>query len=273
MAGSLLIPSQPNPCARPARVNILGVGVSAVNMAQALEQIACWIDHRVRTYVVVCPVYTVMQCHEKPDLRRLVNRAGMVTPDGMPLVFLCRRLGHPTVSRVYGPDLLLAFSEMATRRGYTSFYYGGAEGVATRLAEVMTARFPGLRVVGTYSPPYRDLTPEEDATVVEQINAAAPDVVWVGLGSPKQDYWMAAHRDRLEAPVLIGVGAAFDFLTGRVRQAPRWMQRNGLEWLFRLATEPRRLWRRYLIYNPLFVFYMTLQLLGLRRLLLDEGND
>lgn len=270
MAAPLLTAARSDPCARPARVNILGVGVSAVNMTLALEQIACWIEQDMRAYVVVCPVYTVMQCHEKPDLRALVNRAGMVTPDGMPIVFLCRRLGYPAVSRVYGPDLLLAFSEMAAQRGYTSFYYGGAEGVAARLAEVMTSRFPALRVVGTYSPPYRDLTPEEDAAVVEQINAAAPDVVWVGLGSPKQDYWMAAHRDRLRAPVLIGVGAAFDFLTGRVRQAPRWMQRSGLEWLFRLITEPRRLWRRYLLYNPLFVFYVSLQLLGLRRLPLDE---
>jgi N-acetylglucosaminyldiphosphoundecaprenol N-acetyl-beta-D-mannosaminyltransferase len=262
-----------NACPPSERVNILGVGVSAVNMALALEHIACWIEQRARQYVVVCPVYTVMQCHEKPDLRALVNRAGMVTPDGMPLVFLSRRLGQPQVSRVYGPDLLEAFCELAAKRGYSSFFYGGAEGVAAQLAEVMQRRFPGLRVAGAYSPPYRDLTAEEDSAIVEMINAAGPDVVWVGLGSPKQDYWMAAHRDRLHAPVLIGVGAAFDFHTGRVRQAPRWMQRSALEWLFRLLTEPRRLWRRYLIYNPLFIFYMALQLLGLRRIPLDEAGS
>lgn len=259
-----------DPCPRPERTNILGVGVSAVNMQQALDQLACWIEHGERTYVVVCPVYTVMMCQEQPALRQIANRAGMVTPDGMPIVFLSRRLGNPHVGRVYGPDLMLAFSEMAAQRGYTSFYYGGAEGVPERLAEVLCARFPGLQVVGTHAPPFRDLTGEEDDAVIEMINAANPDVLWVGLGSPKQDYWMARHRDRLNARVIVGVGAAFDMHTGRIPQAPRWMQRSGLEWLFRLASEPGRLWRRYLIYNPLFMLYVALQLLGLRRLPLDE---
>lgn len=259
-----------DPCPRPERTNILGVGVSAINMQQALDQIACWIERRERTYVVVCPVYTVMMCQEQPALRRIVNRAGMVTPDGMPLVFLSRRLGQPHVGRVYGPDLMLAFSEVAARRGYTSFFYGGAEGVPERLAEVLCARLPGLRVAGTHAPPFRDLTDEEDDAVIEMINAANPDVLWVGLGSPKQDYWMARHRDRLNVPVMIGVGAAFDMHTGRIPQAPRWMQRSGLEWLFRLAAEPGRLWRRYLIYNPLFMLYVALQFAGLRRLPLDD---
>lgn len=260
----------PDPCLRPERTNILGVGVSAVNMQLALDQIACWIEQRARDYVIVCPVYTVMMCQEQPALRELINRAGMVTPDGMPLVFLSRRMGQPHVGRVYGPDLMLAFAEMAAERGYTSYFYGGAEGVPEQLADVLCARFPGLRVVGTTSPPYRELGVPEDDAVIEQINASNPDVVWVGLGSPKQDYWIAQHRDRLNAPVLIGVGAAFDMHTGRLPQAPRWMQRSGLEWLFRLLAEPRRLWRRYVIYNPLFMFYMALQLLGLRRLPLED---
>lgn len=259
-----------NPCPPPERTNILGVGVSAVNMRLALDQIACWIEQRARQYVIVCPVYTVMMCQEQPALRELINRAGMVTPDGMPLVFLSRRMGQPHVARVYGPDLMLAFCELAAGRGYTSYFYGGAEGVPEQLAGALCARFPGLRVVGTYSPPYRDPGVPEDDAVIEQINAANPDVVWVGLGSPKQDYWIAQHRDRLNAPVLIGVGAAFDIHTGRLPQAPRWMQRSGLEWLFRLLAEPRRLWRRYVVYNPLFVFYMALQVLGLRRLPLED---
>jgi N-acetylglucosaminyldiphosphoundecaprenol N-acetyl-beta-D-mannosaminyltransferase len=254
----------------PPRANILGVGVSAIDMAQALDQMAGWIDRRTLAYVVVCPVYTVMQCQKDPDLRSIVNRAGMVTPDGMPIVFLSRRRGHPRVSRVYGPDLMLAFSEMAAERGYTNFYYGGADGVPEALVNHLTRRYPELRVVGAYSPPFRELTAEEEDAVVEMINLAAPDVVWVGLGSPKQDFWMARHRERLNAPVLVGVGAAFDFLTGRVPQAPRWMQRSGLEWLFRLAIEPRRLWRRYLINNPLFIAQAILQQTGLRHWSLDE---
>lgn len=242
-------------------------------MEQALEQISCWIERREKATVVVCPVYTVMMCQEQPALRRIVNRAGMVTPDGMPLVFLSRRLGHPHVERVYGPDLMLAFSELAAERSYTSTFYGGAEGVAAQLAHTLTDRYPSLQVASTHSPPFRELTSEEDKAVVDAINEANPDVVWVGLGSPKQDYWIAAHRDRLNAPVLIGVGAAFDMHTGRVAQAPGWMQRSGLEWLFRLAVEPRRLWRRYLIYNPLFILYMALQLTGLRRVPLGGEGD
>jgi N-acetylglucosaminyldiphosphoundecaprenol N-acetyl-beta-D-mannosaminyltransferase len=255
------------------RVNILGVGVSAINMQQALDTLANWIETGVRAYVVVCPVYTVMLCQEDPALRMVVNRAELVTPDGMPLVFLSRWMGHKHVGRVYGPDLILAFSELAAERGYTQYYYGGAPGVPKQLAVVLSQRFPGLQVAGTFSPPFRDLTDEEDEAIVETINAAEPDVVWVGLGSPKQDFWMARHRQRLNAPVMVGVGAAFDFLTGRVPQAPRWMQRSALEWLFRLWTEPRRLWRRYLLYNPLFLLYVGLHLVGLRRAPSNNASD
>jgi N-acetylglucosaminyldiphosphoundecaprenol N-acetyl-beta-D-mannosaminyltransferase len=259
------------PCSPFPRVNILGVGVSAIHMQQALDQIMCWIEHRFLTYVVVAPVSSIMYAHQDPTLRQVINAAGMVTPDGMPLVFLGRWMGYRHVDRVYGPDLMLAASALMAERGYTSFYYGGAEKVPEMLADRMAARFPGLKIVGTYSPPFRALTLEEDAAVVARINAANPDVVWVALGNPKQEIWMAEHRPRLNAPVLIGVGAAFDFHTGRIPQAPRWMQRRALEWLFRLATEPRRLWRRYLIYNPLFMFFMMLQITGLRRIPLDHS--
>jgi N-acetylglucosaminyldiphosphoundecaprenol N-acetyl-beta-D-mannosaminyltransferase len=241
-------------------------------MAQALVQMVCWIDNDQRDYVVVCPVHSVMVGQSDPGYRAIVNRAGMVTPDGMPLVFLSRRMGYHDVERVYGPDLMLAFSELAAERGFRNYYYGGAEGVPETLAEALTARFPGLEVVGTYSPPFRDLTEEEDQAIIDAINEAKPDIVWIGLGSPKQDAWMAEHRARLNAPVLIGVGAAFDFLSGRKRQAPRWMQRNGLEWFYRLVHEPRRLWRRYLINNSLFIYFMLLQLIGLRRVPLTDAH-
>ena len=172
----------------------------------------------------------------------------------MPLVWLSRARGFGYVNRVYGPDLMLALCERSLSKGYRHFLYGGAPGVPEKLAENLKRRFPGLDVVGTYSPPFRPLTHEEDERVVRMINEAGPDIVWVGLSTPKQERWMAGHIGRLEAPVLIGVGAAFDFHSGVKRQAPRWMQRSGLEWLFRLLTEPRRLWRRYLIYNSLFVW-------------------
>jgi N-acetylglucosaminyldiphosphoundecaprenol N-acetyl-beta-D-mannosaminyltransferase len=251
------------------RVNILGVGVGAVNMQQALAEIASWIDQRNKTYVVVCPVHTVMLCQRDSNLRHLVNRAGLVTPDGMPLVFLSRWKGHKHVGRVYGPDLLLALSELAAKRGYCQYYYGGADGVPEQLAEKLSSQFPNLRVVGSYSPPFREMTPEEDRAIIDAINTAEPDVIWVGLGSPKQDLWMAQHREQLNAPVLIGVGAAFDFLTHRVPQAPKWMQKSALEWLYRLGTEPQRLWRRYLIDNPLFVLNVILQSTGLKHWSLD----
>jgi len=247
------------------RANILGVGVSALNMAMALEIIEGWIERREPHYVCVTGVHGVMESQRDEELRRIHNRAGLVTPDGMPLVWLSRLQSFHHVERVYGPDLMLALCERSVAKGYRHFFYGGAEGVPEQLASVLQKRFPGLQVAGTFSPPFRPLTADEDDRIVQMINAAAPDIVWVGLSTPKQERWMAGHRERLTAPVLIGVGAAFDFLTGRKPQAPRWMQRAGLEWLFRLLTEPRRLWRRYLINNPLFVALVVLQALGVRR--------
>ncbi|MEM4203324.1 MAG: WecB/TagA/CpsF family glycosyltransferase [Candidatus Methanomethylicaceae archaeon] len=243
------------------RVNILGVGISAINMTIGLEIIEGWIARQESHYVCVTPVHSVMECQRDPGLRRIWNASGLTTPDGMPLVWLARLKGFHHVDRVYGPDLMLALCERSVARGYRHFFYGGAEGVPEQLADVLQKRFPGLQVAGMYSPPFRPLTPEEDERIVQMLNEANPDIVWVGLGSPKQEYWMAGHRARLTAPVLIGVGAAFDFLTGRKPQAPRWMQRAGLEWLFRLLTEPRRLWPRYRQY-PRFVWLVLQELLN-----------
>jgi N-acetylglucosaminyldiphosphoundecaprenol N-acetyl-beta-D-mannosaminyltransferase len=251
------------------KVNILGVGISAINMGEALEQIADWIDRREHHYISVCNVHTVMECQRDAAMRQAVNGASMATPDGMPLVWLGRSKSKRDVSRVYGPDLVLALCQFSAQRGYSHYFYGGEEGVPGLLAERLQARVPGLQVAGGYSPPFRPLLPEEDASIVSRINAAHPDIVWVGLGTPKQDLWMAAHRKQLAAPVLIAVGAAFDFHAGRKKQAPHWMQQSGLEWLFRLITEPRRLWRRYVFYNPLFVTMVLLQALGLRKYSLD----
>lgn len=247
------------------RVNVLGIGVDPVSRASALTLIERWIATRDRQYVCVSGIHGVMESQRDEGLRAIHNAAGLVVPDGMPLVWLSRLHGVRTVERVYGPDLLLACCERSCTKGYRHFFYGGGPGVPERLIQRLWDRFPGLPVAGGFSPPFRTLTPEEDREVMQRINAARPDIVWVGLSTPKQERWMSEHRDRLEAPVLIGVGAAFDFHAGLKRQAPGWMQRSGLEWVFRLLSEPRRLWRRYLRNNPVFVWQILLQVLGVRR--------
>lgn len=241
-------------------MNVLGIGVSQVDLASARAIIDGWIERGERQYVCVTGVHGVMESQRDQGLRRIHNAAGLVVPDGMPLVWLSRMAGSCRVGRVYGPDLMLACCEPAGRRRH--FFYGGAAGVAEQLAARLRQRFPELVVAGTLSPPFRALTEAESQEVIQCINRTSPDIVWVGLSTPKQEQWMAAQRDRLEAPVLIGVGAAFDFHAGLKRQAPRWMQRSGLEWLFRLLSEPRRLWRRYLLNNPVFVWRVLLQQLG-----------
>jgi N-acetylglucosaminyldiphosphoundecaprenol N-acetyl-beta-D-mannosaminyltransferase len=236
--------------------------VDAVDPAATLAEIARWIRDRERRYVAFVNVHGVMESLRDAALRRAYAAAGLNVPDGMPLVWMGRLRGQAGVRRVYGPDTLLLVCERAAREGWSCFFYGGAPGVAEDLASVLVVRFPGLQVAGVRSPPFRPLTPEEDAAEVARINESRAAIVFVGLGCPKQERWMEEQRPRLTAPALLGVGAAFDFHTGRVRQAPRWMMALGLEWLFRLAAEPRRLWRRYLLYNPLFLWYATLQLLG-----------
>jgi N-acetylglucosaminyldiphosphoundecaprenol N-acetyl-beta-D-mannosaminyltransferase len=235
------------------RTNILGVSVSSINLDDAVATIERWISERSYNYVCVTDVHCVMESRTNERLRSIYNEAGMATPDGMPLVWLSRLFGQSRTERVYGPDLMRKMTSVSKLRGYRQFYYGGGEGVAHKLKQALIAAHPGLDVAGTLCPPFRELTPEEDQSVVDAINAVRPDIVWVGLGAPKQEFWMANHLGRISAPVMIGVGAAFDFLAGTKPQAPRWMQRNGLEWLFRLSSEPRRLWRRYAYVVPGFV--------------------
>jgi N-acetylglucosaminyldiphosphoundecaprenol N-acetyl-beta-D-mannosaminyltransferase len=244
------------------RVNVLGVGISAVNIPLALDQVADWIASRARAYVCFCTVNTVMECRRSEELRGILNRAGMVTPDGMPLVWLSRRR-HSEVSRVYGPDFMLAELERSAGAGHRHFLYGGTGGVTTRLAARMETRFPGVQIVGTLEPPFAPLDQLCTREAADAINASGADVVWVGIGSPKQERWMAAMRPLLTAPVLLGVGAAFDFHSGSVRQAPPLVRRSGFEWLFRLATQPGRLWRRYLVDNPWFLWELALHGIGL----------
>jgi N-acetylglucosaminyldiphosphoundecaprenol N-acetyl-beta-D-mannosaminyltransferase len=234
------------------RIDILGVWVSAINLSDAVNRIADWIDNHIRQYVCVSGAHGLVECQRNQRLRTIHNEAGMVTPDGMPLVWFARLLGMSRTRRVYGPDLMRAVTERSERRGYRQFYYGSSEPVIEALKQSLLQRHPNLQIAGTFSPPFRALTAEEDRTFTQQINEAKPDIVWVGLSTPKQEMWMASHREQIDAPVMIGVGAAFDFLAGTKHQAPLWIQRNGLEWAFRLCSEPGRLWRRYAYIVPMF---------------------
>lgn len=246
------------------RAKILGVGVDALTMDEALARIAQWIARRRGGFVCVTSVHGIMECQGDAHLRAVHGRAGLVVPDGMPVVLMARWLGHRRTAQVYGPELMRRLSALSAERGYRNFYYGGGPGVAEALRERMTRTMPGLEVVGTLTPPFRPMTPQEDAAAVEAINAGRPDIVWVGLSTPKQELWMDAHAGRLDAPVLIGVGAAFDFLSGTKPLPPAWIRRTPLQWLWRLASEPRRLWRRYLRIVPGFLWRAGFQLVRVR---------
>lgn len=245
----------------PARYNVLGVGVSALTFAQARDLVLGARGNRRTGYICLGTAHGLTEARSDPALRRIYNESWLTTPDGMPLVWL----GPSGVERVYGPDLMLAVCEAGRAVGLRHYLFGGVEGVAEQLRAKLVARFPGLEIVGTFTPPFRELTKEEFAAMQAEVARARPDVIWVGLGTPKQEKFMARYWRELDAALLIGVGAAFDFHSGRVRQAPRWMQRSGLEWLFRLCTEPRRLGPRYLKTNPLFVLRVLAQKIRLGR--------
>jgi len=251
------------------RVNILGVGISAINMASALKTINGWIERRESNYVCITGVHGVIESQRDEQMRKIHNSAGLVTPDGMPLVWISRLKGRPQVERVYGPDLMLAVCELSQIKRYRHFFYGGAPGVPEKLTKNLIDRFPNMTIVGSYSPPFRSPSEEEDEQIVSLINQSKPDIVWVGLSTPKQERWMAEHISRLKPSVLIGVGAAFDFHAGLKKQAPRWIQKIGMEWFFRLLSEPRRLWKRYLVNNPLFLLLIIRQTFRLKNYTLD----
>jgi N-acetylglucosaminyldiphosphoundecaprenol N-acetyl-beta-D-mannosaminyltransferase len=254
------------------RSDIMGVQVSAINMTMAVETIASWIARADRKYVCVTGVHGIVESSRCEELRRVHNAAGLVTPDGMPLVWLLKWVGLRHVDRVYGPDLMLAAFGAEELRHARHFFYGTTEQTLAALRERLHRRFPTTRIVGGIAPPFRPLSAEEDGEHVAAINSAEPDIVWIGLSTPKQERWMAAHRDRLNAAALIGVGAAFDIHAGIVPQAPRFLQRSGLEWAFRLCTDPRRLWRRYAVNVPLFLFHVVAQKTGLTRFASSSGG-
>jgi N-acetylglucosaminyldiphosphoundecaprenol N-acetyl-beta-D-mannosaminyltransferase len=238
---------------------VLTVPIDVLTWESALSRISDWASRRESRYVCTCNVHSVITAGQDHDFGRVVAEADMVTPDGAPVAWMLRRLGFPGQQRINGPDLMWEYCELAASRGESIYLYGGMpatlDALRTRLVEV----FPGLKIAGSYSSPFRPLTAEEDHAVVEMINASGASTVWVGLGCPKQERWMAAHRGQIKA-VMIGVGAAFEYHAGTIRRAPKWMQNAGFEWLHRLALDPGRLWKRYLVTNTLFVLYATKQL-------------
>jgi N-acetylglucosaminyldiphosphoundecaprenol N-acetyl-beta-D-mannosaminyltransferase len=258
----------------PDRCNVLGVGVSAMNLEQAARLIVEGADQEGHAgYVTVTGVHGVMESRRDPDLRRIHNRSFLSTPDGMPMVWLGRMHGHESMGRVYGPDLMLEVINATVGSGRGHFFWGGKEGLAAELAERMLAWFPGTEVAGASCPPFRALEESEEQELVEELRKSKPHLMWVGLGTPKQEIFMhgflARHPDLTKdwdhGLIMLGVGAAFDFHTGEVDQAPRWMQHKGLEWFFRLCMEPRRLWKRYSINNTGFIFAIIAQLMGWKK--------
>lgn len=248
----------------PPRVNVLGVGISVLNLDTAVTALAQALATGQRGYVTVTGVHGVIESQNDPELRRIHNTSLLSTPDGMPMVWMGRLRGHRTMSRVYGPDLMERVMAWSQHSGATHFFFGGNTGVAEELKQKLEQRFPGVRIVGFHTPPFRPLTPDELVILAEEVARLKPDFFWVGLSTPKQERFMAAHLSQLETRILVGVGAAFDFHAGRIAQAPRWIQRSGLEWLFRLTRDFRRLWPRYSRIVPLFLFKAAGQLTGFR---------
>ncbi len=234
------------------RVNVLGVGISSINLEQATVAIDDALRHRRKGYICCTGVHGVMEAQTDVELKRTLNRSFLNTPDGMPMVWMNRWHGESHVSRVYGPDLMCEVSRLSAERGHRQFYYGGSDDAAEAMRVAMKARFPKLEIVGTFQPPFRALTPEEEVELANQVRACRPDIMWVGLGSPKQDRFMAEYLPKLDVTLMVGVGAAFNFLSGRVPQAPRWMQRSGLEWFYRFVREPRTR-GRYFSIVPRFI--------------------
>ncbi len=245
---------------------ILGIPVAMATYEHTMDVMDDLIARRERGYICAAPVHAVMVGRDDPEMRDALERATLVVPDGMPLVWAANLLGQDLRDRVYGPELMRRYNDRCVERGHRVWLYGGRDqGSLVQLALSLRRQHRGIRIVGGYAPPFRSLTAEEEDAIVDQINTSRPDVLWVGIGVPKQEKWMARMRERLEVPVMCGVGAAFDFHSGRVSQAPVWMQERGLEWTYRIVQEPRRLLPRYLYYNPRFLSAIATQLLREQR--------
>jgi N-acetylglucosaminyldiphosphoundecaprenol N-acetyl-beta-D-mannosaminyltransferase len=240
---------------------VLGVGVHAINMQQAVAAIDSAIRDRRKGYVCVTGVHGVMEAQSDSEFKKILNNSLLTTPDGMPTVWVGRLQGFELMDRVYGPDLMLEICRLSEKRGYRHFFYGGNDGIAERLADSLRSRYQNLNVVGVATPPFRPLNPAEEESLRQRVSEARPDFVWVGLSTPKQERFMAKHFETLDCTLMLGVGAAFDIHTGMTKDPPDWVKQAGLQWVYRFLQEPRRLWKRYLVNNPKFIFKITLQIL------------
>lgn len=256
-----------------SRANVLGVGVSAINMNDAVRLSDLLISRNESGYVCVTGVHGVIEAQTDPQFRKILNSSYITTPDGMPTVWVGRAQGYGEMRRVYGPDFMLELCSKSVEKGYKHFLYGGNTNVAENLATVLTTKYPGLRIVGTYTPPFRPLTADEERDLIALVKEAKPDIMWIGLSTPKQERFMSEYLHKLEVKLMVGVGAAFDIHTGGIRDAPGWMKSAGLQWLHRLCQEPKRLWRRYLINNPKFIWNVCLQCLGFRKFSIEVQNN
>jgi len=247
------------------RANVLGVGISAISMADAVHYSDALLQNGRRGYICVTGVHGVMEAQEDKQFRNILNSSFLTTPDGMPTVWVGHLQGFKNMTRVYGPDFMLEMCKMSVQRGYKHFLYGGKPGIADDLKEVLLTRFPGLQITGTFTPPFRPLTSAEQVDLAKMLADSEADILWCGLSTPKQERFMADYFSKLPAKLLVGVGAAFDINSGHLKDAPSWMKKSGLQWFFRLLTEPRRLASRYLKNNPRFLWLMCLQLSGIRK--------
>ncbi len=242
-------------------IKVLGTRVDAVEIRGIIQYTEDWINkNQHHNYIVVANVDTIVTSKFNTLMQEAVNESSLSIPDGFPLLLLERLYGHPLKKRAYGPDLMREFFKITEGKGYSHFFYGATEDTLDKLIKNIKALYPKTKIAGFYAPPFKPLTEEEDNKIIEMINKIVPDVLWVGIGCPKQELWMHNHSKKLNIPVMLGVGAAFDFLAGTKPQAPRWIRDNGFEWLFRLFIEPKRLWRRYLVGYPLFVYYVLIDL-------------
>ncbi|GIK84392.1 MAG: UDP-N-acetyl-D-mannosaminuronic acid transferase [Patescibacteria group bacterium] len=243
------------------QVSILSVPVTVTNYLETITFVKRTISQRKKIYIYVAAVHLIMECQKNPKLLKSLKGAAIVTPDGMPLVWISKLLGNKLAGRVYGPNLTIMLCRLAELSGFTIFLLGGSTGQSKNLVSTLQSKFKKINIVGNIDTPIRPIPKKENQIIVDAINKSKPDIVFVGLGCPNQELWIMENRSKVSAPVLIGVGAAFDFISGKVQQAPVWMQNSGLEWLYRLIQEPKRLWKRYLILNTLFIFKIIKQIL------------
>ena len=241
--------------------DVLGVRVSAVNMDLAVKMAGEWIDRGRPGYVCVTGVHGVMEAQRDAELLRILNEAALNLPDGMPMTWVGRRQGFRKMARVFGPDFMTAMCSLSVERGYRIFLYGGKPGVAETLRATLQSKLPGLKVAGTYTPPFRNLNAQEERELLDQLRELRPHILWIGLSTPKQERFMARMASRVKVPLMVGVGAAFDFHTGAIRDCAPWIKRAGLQWLHRLLQDPRRLWKRYLVNVPAFLWQIAREML------------